>query len=146
MITIDTSELAEFLRSLGAKLGKGFDSRNALLESGRLIASLIKTRTKSGKDVDGKPFAPYKGKKGGRVDLDASGEMLGAIEVRLVSDTEAVVGIFDPVQARKAIVHQMGLGKMPARRFFGVGRDAPGVIAGIEAIFARELGKATGKI
>lgn len=145
MITIDTSELAEFLKSFGARLGKGFDSRRALLESGRLIASLIKTRTRSGKDVDGKPFAPYKS-KGGRVDLDASGEMLGAIEVRLVSDTEAVVGIFDPVQARKAIVHQMGLGKMPARRFFGVGRDAAGVTAGIEAIFARELGKATGKI
>ncbi len=145
MITIDTSELTEFLKSLGGRLEKGFDSRKALLESGRLIASLIKTRTKSGKDVDGKPFAPYKG-RGGRVDLDASGEMLGAIEVRLVSDTEAVVGIFDPVQARKAIVHQMGLGKMPARRFFGLGRDAAGVTAEIEAIFARELGKATGKI
>ena len=145
MITIDTSELTEFLKSLGAKLEKGFDSRKALLESGRLIASLIKTRTKSGKDVDGKPFTPYKG-KGGRVDLDASGEMLGAIEVRLVSDTEAVVGIFDPVQARKAIVHQMGIGKMPARRFFGLGRDAAGVTAEIEAIFARELGMATGKI
>jgi phage gpG-like protein len=145
MITIDTSELTEFLKSLGARLEKGFDSRKALLESGRLIASLIKTRTKSGKDADGKPFAPYKG-RGGRVDLDASGEMLGAIEVRLVSDTEAVVGIFDPVQARKAVIHQMGLGKMPARRFFGLGRDAAGVTAEIGAIFARELGKATGKI
>ena len=145
MITIDTSELTEFLKSLGAKLEKGFDSRKALLESGRLIASLIKTRTKSGKDVDWKPFAPYKG-RGGRVDLDASGDMLGAIEVRLVSDTEAVVGIFDPVQARKAAIHQMGLGKMPARRFFGLGRDAAGVTAEIEAIFAREIGKATGKI
>ncbi len=145
MITIDTSELAEFLKSLGGRLEKGFDSRKALLESGRLIASLIRTRTKSGKDVDGKPFAPYKS-RGGKVDLDASGEMLGAIEVRLVSDTEAAVGIFDPVQARKAIVHQMGLGKMPARRFFGLGREAAGVTAGIEAIFARELGKATGKI
>lgn len=145
MITIDTSELAGFLKSLGARLGKGFDSRKALLESGRLIASLIKTRTKSGRDVDGKPFAPYKG-GGGRVDLDASGEMLGAIEVRLVSDTEAVVGIFDPVQARKAIVHQMGLGRMPIRRFFGVGRDTAGVAAGIEKIFARELSKTTGKI
>lgn len=145
MITIDTSELSEFLKSLGGRLEKGFDSRKALLESGRLIASLIKTRTKSGKDVDGKPFAPYKS-RGGKVDLDASGEMLGAIEVRLVSDTEAAVGIFDPVQARKAIVHQMGLGKMPARRFFGLGREAAGVTAGIEAIFARELGKATGKI
>ncbi|MCA9809139.1 MAG: hypothetical protein AB7I96_13855 [Candidatus Dadabacteria bacterium] len=145
MITVDTSELAEFLNSLGARLEKGFDSRKALLESGQLIASLIKTRTKSGKDVDGKPFAPYKG-NGGKVDLDASGEMLGAIEVRLVSDTEAVVGIFDPVQARKAIIHQMGLGKMPRRRFFGLGRDAAGVTAEIEAIFVRELGKATRKI
>ncbi len=145
MITIDTSELTKFLKSLGGRLEKGFDSRKALLESGRLIASLIKTRTKSGKDVDGKPFAPYKGRSG-RVDLDASGEMLGAIEVRLVLDTEAVVGIFDPVQARKAAIHQMGLGKMPARRFFGLGRDAAGVTAEIEAIFAREIGKATGKI
>ncbi len=147
MITIDTKGLAAFLKDLGERIEKGFDTKNAVTESARLAASLIRRRTKAGLDADLKPFTPYKrGKKGGRVDLDASGEMLGAIEVRVVSDTEAMVGIFDPVQQRKAIVHQLGLGKMPVRRFFGVSRSDVDTLSAIERIFVREMNKAAGKV
>ncbi len=147
MITIDTKGLASFLKDLGERIEKGFDSKKAVTDSARLVASLIKQRTKAGLDSDLRPFTPYKrGKKGGRVDLDASGEMLGAIEVRVVSDTEAVVGIFDPVQQRKAIVHQLGLSRMPVRRFFGVSRSDTDTISAIERIFVRELNKAAGKV
>ncbi len=147
MITIDTKGLAAFLKDLGEKIEKGFDTKNAVTESARLVASLIRRRTKAGLDADVKPFTPYKrGKKGGRVDLDASGEMLGAIEVRVVSDTEAMVGIFDPVQQRKAIVHQLGLGKMPVRRFFGVSRSDVNTLSAIERIFVREMNKAAEKV
>lgn len=147
MITMDTKGLAAFLKDLGERIEKGFDSKKAVTESARLVAALIKRRTKAGLDADLKPFFPYKrGKKGRRVDLDASGEMLGAIEVRVVSDTEAVVGIFDPVQQKKAIVHQLGLGRMPMRRFFGVSRSDIDTISAIERIFVRELNKAAGKV
>lgn len=147
LITIDTKGLAAFLKDLGERIEKGFDTKNAVTESARLVASLIRRRTKAGLDADLKPFTPYKrGKKGGRVDLDASGEMLGAIEVRVVSDTEAMVGIFDPVQQRKAIVHQLGLGKMPVRRFFGVSRSDVDTLSAIERIFVREMNKAAGKV
>jgi phage gpG-like protein len=147
LITVDTKGLSIFLDELGKKIEKGFDTRKALTESARLVASLIKRRTKAGLDVEMKPFTPYKGRrKGGRVDLDASGRMLGAIEVRAVSDTEAVVGIFDKAQQRKAIVHQLGLGKMPARRFFGVNAADADTLEAIERIFARELNKAAGKV
>lgn len=148
LVSIDASELTAFLKGLSARIQKGFDSKKALTESGRLVASLIKARTKSGRDVDGKPFTPYTRKKGGpdRVDLDSSGEMLDAIEVRAVSDTEVLIGIFDPVQQRKAIIHQLGLGRMPARRFFGVGGGDAETMAAIEQIFAREIGKAVGRI
>jgi hypothetical protein len=147
LITIDTKALASFLKQVGDRLEKGFDTKKALTESALLVASLIKRRTKAGLDVEMKPFTPYKrGKKGGRVDLDASGRMLGAIEVRAVSDTEAVVGIFDKAQQRKAIVHQLGLGKMPVRRFFGVSVADADTLTAIERIFVRELNKAAGKV
>ncbi len=147
LITIDTKGLAAFLKDLGERIEKGFDTKNAVTESARLAASLIRRRTKAGLDADLKPFTPYKrGKKGGRVDLDASGEMLAAIEVRVVSDTKAMVGIFDPVQQRKAIVHQLGLGKMPVRRFFGVSRSDVDTLSAIERIFVREMNKAAGKV
>lgn len=147
MITIDTKGLAAFLKDLGERIEKGFDTKNAVTESARLVASLIRRRTKAGLDADVKPFTPYKrGKKDRRVDLDASGEMLGAIEVRVVSDTEAMVGIFDPVQQGKAIVHQLGLGKMPVRRFFGVSRSDVDTLSAIERIFVREMNKAAGKV
>jgi hypothetical protein len=139
--------LASFLKHLGERIESGFDSRKAVTDSARLVASLIKRRTKAGLDADLKPFTPYKrGRKSGRVDLDASGRMLGAIEVRILSDTEAVVGIFDKVQQRKAVVHQLGLGKIPVRRFFGVSSADVDTLAGIERIFAKELGKSAGKV
>ena len=147
MITINTKGLASFLKDLGERIEKGFDTKKAVTESARLVASLIRRRTKAGLDADLRPFTPYKHrKKGGRVDLDASGEMLGALEVRVVSDTEAVVGIFDPVQRRKAIVHQLGLGRMPVRRFFGVSGSDADTLSAIERIFVRELNKAAGKV
>jgi len=147
LITIDTKGLTAFLKALGERIEKGFDSKKAVTESARLVASLIRRRTKAGLDADLRPFTPYKhGKKGGRVDLDASGKMLGAIEVKVVSDTEAVVGIFDRVQQRKAIVHQLGLGSMPMRRFFGVSGSDVDTLSAIERIFVRELNKAAGKV
>lgn len=146
MITIDTKGLSKFLEELGKRIEKDFDTRKAVSESARLVASLIKRRTKAGLDVEMRPFTPYKGrKKGGRVDLDAGGRMLDAIETKAISDTEAVVGIFDPVERRKAIVHQLGLGKMPVRRFFGVSGSDADTLSAIEGIFTRELNKALGK-
>jgi len=147
LIKFDTSELILFLKNLGRSLEKNFDSRKAVTESAHLVASLIKQRTKAGLDVDLRPFTSYKsGKGGGRVDLSSSGEMLGAIEVRVVSDTEAVIGIFDPLQQRKAVVHQLGLSKMPVRRFFGVSGSDTDTLSAIERIFVRELDKAAGKV
>ena len=43
-----------------------------------------------------------------------------AMEVRLPGDKRAAAGIFDTVQRRKAIIHQLGLGGMLQRKFFGV--------------------------
>lgn len=148
IIRFDTKGLSDFLNGLGKRLEKNFDSKKAVSDSARLVASLIKKRTRVGRDVNNKPFTPYKRKSGApsKVDLDSSGKMLNAIEVRLLGDREAVVGIFDTVQRRKAIVHQLGLGRMPQRKFFGVSGGDAATMSAIKRIFRRELIKATGKV
>lgn len=150
ILKLDTKEFTDFLKNFGSRLEKSFDSRKAVTESAALIASLIRTRTLSGRDIDMRPFKPYRsrGRSGGssRVDLSSSGEMLDSIEVKVLSDTEAVVGIFDPFQQRKAVIHQLGLGNAPVRRFFGVSETDSVTMSRILEIFTREINKAVNRI
>lgn len=144
LIEFDTKELTDFLSTLEERIRKNFDSRKALKESGDLIADIIRKRTLSGRDVDLKPFA--KSKAGSqKVDLVDTGKMLSSIETRVLSDSEAVVGIFDPAQQRKAIVHQLGLGGAPVRRFFGIDERDVSSIDQVVAIFARHINAAISK-
>ena len=72
--------------------------------------------------------------------------MLDAIEVRLLGDRGTVAGMFGPVEERKAIIHQLGLGRMPQRRFFGLSNRDTQALSVIEQIFTKELGGAIGKV
>ena len=147
VIQFDTKELTDFLSTLGARIEKNFDSKKALKESADFIADVIRKRTLSGRDVDLKPFKSSKSRSGGsaKVNLVDTGEMLGSIETRVLSDTEAVVGIFDPIQQKKAIVHQLGLGKTPQRRFFGISDQDTQSIDQIVSIFAKHINTAINK-
>lgn len=144
VIQFDTKELTEFLNTIGARIQKNFDSKKALKESGDLIADIIRKRTLSGRDVDLQPFAKSKGSE--KVNLVDTGRMLGSIETKVLSDTEAVVGIFDPFQQKKAIIHQLGLGGVPQRRFFGISDGDTATIDQIVAIFAKHVSQAVSKV
>ena len=148
VIQFDTKELRDFLNNLRARIEKNFDSKKALKESADFIADLIRKRTISGRDVDLKPFESSKSGSGGsqKVNLVDTGKMLDSIESRVLSNTEAVVGIFDPVQQKKAIIHQLGLGRTPQRRFFGISNQDTVAIDHIIWIFAKQLNNAVEKI
>jgi len=146
MLNLDTKELTGFLNTVGTKLGKSIDTKKAVTESAALVASLIKKRTRSGKDIENKPFKPYGSGSRGRVDLSSSGKLLDSIEVRVLNDMEALVGIFDPEQERKAMIHQLGLGNAPVRRFFGVSDADSITMRKILEIFTNEINKAVNKI
>lgn len=149
IVELNTKEITDFLKTFSSRLGKSIDTRKAVTESAALVASLIKKRTLAGKDVDSKPFKPYSSgrrRRGSRVDLSSGGDMLDSIEVRVLSDMEAVVGIFDLVQARKAIIHQLGLGNAPVRRFFGVSDTDSDTMRRILEIFTNEINKAVNKV
>ena len=145
ILSLNSQEIENFLKSFGAELDKSIDTRKAALESAALVASLIKKRTLAGRDVDNKPFAPYKSGSS-KVNLSLSGKMLDAIEVKMVSDAEAMVGIFDPEQQKKAIIHQLGLGNAPRRRFFGISENDTAIMNQIIAIFTKEINKAVKKV
>lgn len=148
VIEFDTKELTDFLDTLGARIEKNFDSKGSLKESADFLADLIRKRTLSGLDVDLKPFARSSSGSGAsqKVNLVDTGQMVNSIEARVISDTEAVVGIFDPVQQRKAIIHQLGLGNAPQRRFLGLSDQDRGSIDQIVAIFAKRLNEAITRI
>ena len=145
VLSLDTREIADFLKSFGTKLEQSIDTKKAVADAAALVASLIKKRTLAGRDVNLKPFTPYISGSSG-VDLSSSGEMLDSIEVRLLNENEAVVGIFDPVQERKAIIHQLGLGNVPQRRFFGLSESDEQTMRLIFEIFAKEINKAVQKV
>lgn len=128
-VVIDASEVRIFLDDL-AELPDNFDTRKLVTDIANTIAARIKVRTGQGKDVKLKPFAPYsdsykafrakKGRQTSPVNLQFTGRMLAGVFARTVSPTEARVGIGSAIEQRKGIIHQLGLGKMPKREWFGV--------------------------
>ena len=153
IVEIDNSELVTFLKlNLGEKLPESFDTRRLVTNIADFAAGYMKTRTLRGVDRDLAPFVAYapstvkyrqkKGRQTAHVDLFFSGHMHAGIGARTVSDTEAVVGFFSAAESRKAIAHQMGLKKMPQRRFFGLGEDDSFAMSQIQKIHEQELDSA----
>ena len=149
LIEIDSKELDVFIKSL-EKIPNKFDTRKVVTDSANFLSARMKTRTKSGTDRDNSPFEPYsdsykkfRAKKGRRaqVDLTFSGQMIASISATTKSDVLAVVRIADAIQQKKAIIHQLGLGVMPKRPFFGISDKDTVAIRGVDKIFERELDK-----
>lgn len=122
------SATAQHVEELTAGLSSTID--NGLDEYGQAIVEAIRSRTLSGLDVHGVPFAPYsyryekfKGSK--RVNLKLSGAMLSAIEFFNLGDGRGEVRINEDSRGREisnnalALMHQRGERHMPKRQFFG---------------------------
>lgn len=156
-IEIDTSEVTTFLKvNLGDTLPKAFDTRKVVSDIADFVSGHMKARTLKGLDRDLEPFVGYapstakqrakRGRQTGHVDLFDKGHMQAAIGTRIDSDTEATVGLFSAIEGKKAIVHQLGLGKMPQREFFGIGKDDAIAQEAIQKIPEDELDRAIKQI
>lgn len=90
------------------------------------IKENIESRTQTGKDMNGNKFKPYTKKysdKKGKttVNLTDNGLMLNAMTQKAMSNDTAKIFFMDNESARLAKIHHNGEGKMPERKFFGVG-------------------------
>ena len=157
LVSIDTSEVTTFLKiNLGEKLPKGFNTRKVVTDAAIYIAAYMKVRTLKGRDVDNQAFAPYaestkksrskRGRQVSHVDLFDTGKMQAGIGHRVISGTEAVVAPFDAFAGKKAIIHQLGLGHNPKRKFFGISETDPTATKAIQKIAETELDRALKEI
>lgn len=93
------------------------------------IREFIKTRTRSGVDVDRRPFRPYSetyrkarediGKTSDIVNLEYRSEMHNQL-VYKAENTGAEIYYSDADRAKVAMTHQYGLNDMPVRKHFGL--------------------------
>ena len=115
-IEIDAEDAIEILDSVAAVLtSDGFADA-----AGGFAADRIIQRTLSGKDINDNSFeaysAAYARKKGGIVNLSASGEMLGSIDFQSGSSTETTITCDSDI----AGYHEDGTPDMPQRQFMGL--------------------------
>jgi len=119
IITVDTSQVEQFLKVDLGELPKRFRTRRLVQNIATFVTARIKVRTLSGKDKDLRPFEGYaystkisrtkKGRQVSHVDLSDSGQMLAGLGYRIDSDTSATVLFLDAIQAKKAAHHQFGV-------------------------------------
>lgn len=150
-IFINDDDFGEFFKNLG-ELPDNFDTRSVVTQLSQFISARIKIRTDSGVDADLLPFTAYavstsrdrasRGRVTNKVTLQDTGQMMAALGARTVSDNEAVVGFFDAIQQRKAIIQQLGLGNVPTRAFFGISDKDTVTTAGINKIMGAEMDRA----
>lgn len=149
-VKIDTDEVSRFLIKFSRVLPAGFPTKELMTDIGDYVAARIKTRTLAGKDVDLSPFVAYapstvkqrakKGLQTSHVDLFASGKMLAAVGRLTTTSNEVLIGLSSGIEAKKAIIHKLGLG-LPKRDWFGIGTDKV-MTEGITKIADEALDKA----
>tara|TARA_B100000579_G_scaffold404953_1_gene390206 strand:- start:150 stop:608 length:459 start_codon:yes stop_codon:yes gene_type:complete len=94
-----------------------------LEQAGVQLKEIITTRTDRGLDFNKRKFTPYspsyaeeKGKT--VVNLQDTNRMLQSIDSKLKNKNQVQLFFRSQTQARKALFHQKGLGKLPERIFF----------------------------
>ena len=100
-----------------------------MMAAGNEQIERIKTRTRSGVDVDGQQFQPYTDKYAKRrqakglntdpVDLTVSGQGLDSMRTEVRSETEFAIGYEDPSVSVYMEAQDSGNSRLPARHFFG---------------------------
>lgn len=129
-VTIDDREVELLLADL-TKFFSPSQMKILLMEAASLAKFGILKRTAKGQDVNLKYFssyAPYapmtyffrqkKGRPTNKVDLFFTGRMLGSLTIKATPRWARLY--FPPSEAKKAIGHQEGIGRLPKREFFGL--------------------------
>ena len=95
-----------------------------LEQAGVQLKTIIDTRTDKGLDINRKRFVGYspsyaeeKGKT--IVNLQDTNRMLQSIDSKKRNKNQVQIYFRSQAQAKKALWHQQGMGKLPQRKFFG---------------------------
>ena len=95
-----------------------------LEQAGVQLKTIIDTRTDKGIDINKRRFVAYspsyaeeKGKS--VVNLQDTNDMLQSIYSKIKNKNQVQIYFREQSQAKKALWHQKGMGKLPQRKFFG---------------------------
>ena len=95
-----------------------------LEQAGIQLKTIIDTRTNRGLDINKERFIAYspmysalKGKS--VVNLQDTNRMLQSIDSKKRNKNQVQIYFRSQAQAKKALWHQQGMGKLPERKFFG---------------------------
>lgn len=126
-VVINDREVEILLSDFTKNLFSPSAMKGLLSELAHLGKFCILERTAKGKDVNNKFFAPYapatvffrqrKGRPTDKVDLFFTGRMFGSMTVKSTSSWARLY--FPPSEAKKAVLHQLGV-RVPERKFFGL--------------------------
>jgi len=104
-----------------------------LEQAGVQLKTIIDTRTDKGLDINRKRFVGYspsyaeeKGKT--IVNLQDTNRMLQSIDSKKRNKNQVQIYFRSQAQAKKALWHQQGMGKLPVRKFFGYDKRTEKVI------------------
>lgn len=104
-----------------------------LEQAGVQLKTIIDTRTDKGLDINRKRFVGYspsyaeeKGKT--IVNLQDTNRMLQSIDSKKRNKNQVQIYFRSQAQAKKALWHQQGMGKLPVRKFFGYDKKTEKVI------------------
>ena len=104
-----------------------------LEQAGVQLKTIIDTRTDKGLDINRKRFVGYspsyaeeKGKT--IVNLQDTNRMLQSIDSKKRNKNQVQIYFRSQAQAKKALWHQQGMGKLPERKFFGYDKRTEKVI------------------
>ena len=104
-----------------------------LEQAGVQLKTIIDTRTDKGIDLNKRKFTAYspsyaeeKGKT--IVNLQDTNRMLQSIDSKKRNKNQVQIYFRSQAQAKKALWHQQGMGKLPVRKFFGYDKRTEKVI------------------
>jgi|TARA_R100001530_G_C4263537_1_gene141185 Cdc6-like AAA superfamily ATPase len=126
-------------------------AKKALARAAIFGRQQIVRKTKRGEKPSGGAFARYsemykksdqfKNKKNKFVDLFYSGQMLGDISTRVIGRSTGEIFFLRNAEAQKAFGHHTGVGRLPERPFFSIGRvDRKKMVRRFEKDFRRFSG------
>ena len=104
-----------------------------LEQAGVQLKEIILERTDKGIDLNKRKFTAYspsyaeeKGKS--VVNLQDTNDMLQSIDSKIKNKNQVQIYFREQTQAKKALWHQQGMGKLPVRKFFGYDKRTEKVI------------------
>ena len=134
-VKTNTLEVNNFLTNISRKQTSAI--KKSLNRVSNMAVEMVTTRTQKGRLPDGGTFEPYtkktkqirkdKGRQTAFVDLTDSGRMFRSLDFRQRGFKNTLLFANKDMEKR-AFKHDTGVGKLPVRPFFSIGRKEEGKI------------------